>query len=159
MNIRSKYNVLPFYIHSFSHFLTAWKSDLIIDFLVLISFFNNLINFRTNTTVMHMRRGFSNCLLFIKTHYCGNMQRVGMTKLNVTFSAWRTKSFAISMYKRSCKSGHWTKITSNVIRSVLWKGIFKTNDAFIDVFVMWLDSAAIAIVEIRLGSFGDMGDQ
>ena len=34
-----------------------------------------------------------------------------------------------------------------------------TNDAFIDVFVMGLDSAAIAIVEFQLGSVGNMGDQ
>ena len=34
-----------------------------------------------------------------------------------------------------------------------------TNDAFIDVFVMGLDSAAIAIVEFQLRSVGDMGDQ
>ena len=34
-----------------------------------------------------------------------------------------------------------------------------TNDAFIDVFVMGLDSAAIAIVELQLRSIGDMGDQ
>ena len=34
-----------------------------------------------------------------------------------------------------------------------------TNDAFIDVFVMGLDSAAIAIVEFQLRSIGDMGDQ
>ena len=34
-----------------------------------------------------------------------------------------------------------------------------TNDAFIDIFVMWLDSAAIAIVEFQLRSVGDMGDQ
>ena len=34
-----------------------------------------------------------------------------------------------------------------------------TNDAFIDVFVMGLDSAAIAIVEFQLRFLGDMGDQ
>ena len=34
-----------------------------------------------------------------------------------------------------------------------------TSDAFIDVFVMRLDSAAIAIVEFPLSSVGDMGDQ
>ena len=34
-----------------------------------------------------------------------------------------------------------------------------TNDASIDVFVMGLDSAAIAIVEFRLRSDGDMGDR
>ena len=33
-----------------------------------------------------------------------------------------------------------------------------TSDAFIDVFVMRLDSAAIAI-EFPLSSVGDMGDQ
>ena len=32
-----------------------------------------------------------------------------------------------------------------------------TNDAFIDVFVMQLDSDPIAIVEIGLRSVGDMG--
>ena len=34
-----------------------------------------------------------------------------------------------------------------------------TNDAFIDVFVMGLDGAAIAIVELQLRSVGDVGDQ
>ena len=34
-----------------------------------------------------------------------------------------------------------------------------TNGAFIDVFVIQIDSAAIAIVEIQLRSAGDMGDQ
>ena len=34
-----------------------------------------------------------------------------------------------------------------------------TNDAFIDVFMMWLDSAEIAIVEFQLRSVGDLGDQ
>ena len=34
-----------------------------------------------------------------------------------------------------------------------------TNDAFIDVFVMGLDSAAIAFVEFQLRSVGDVGDQ
>ena len=34
-----------------------------------------------------------------------------------------------------------------------------TNDAFINVFVKGLDSAAIAIVAFQLRSFGDMGDQ
>ena len=33
------------------------------------------------------------------------------------------------------------------------------SDAFIDVFVMGLDNAAIAIVEFQLRSVGDMGDQ
>ena len=34
-----------------------------------------------------------------------------------------------------------------------------TNDAFIDVLMMGLDSDAIAIVEFQLQSVGDMGDQ
>ena len=34
-----------------------------------------------------------------------------------------------------------------------------TNDALIDVLMMWLDSAAIAIVEFQFRSAGDMGDQ
>ena len=34
-----------------------------------------------------------------------------------------------------------------------------TNDAFIDVVVMGLDGAVIAIVEFQLRSVGDMGDQ
>ena len=34
-----------------------------------------------------------------------------------------------------------------------------TNDAFIDIFVMRLDSATIAIVEFQLRSDDDMGDQ
>ena len=34
-----------------------------------------------------------------------------------------------------------------------------TNDAFIDVFGMGLNSAAIAIVEFQLRSVYDMGDQ
>ena len=34
-----------------------------------------------------------------------------------------------------------------------------TNDAFIDVLLMGLDSAAIAIIEFQLRSVGDMGDQ
>ena len=34
-----------------------------------------------------------------------------------------------------------------------------TNDAFNEVFVIGLDSAAIAIVEFQLRSAGDMGDQ
>ena len=34
-----------------------------------------------------------------------------------------------------------------------------TNDAFIDVFVMGLDSPAIAIVKLQLRSTHDMGDQ
>ena len=36
---------------------------------------------------------------------------------------------------------------------------FMTNDAFIDIFGMGLDSAAIAMVEFQLRSVGDMGDQ
>ena len=45
-------------------------------------------------------------------------------------------------------------------RYVLYiKSIFMTNDAFIDVFVMGLDSAAIAIIEFQLHSVSDMGDQ
>ena len=39
------------------------------------------------------------------------------------------------------------------------KGIFMTNYAFIHVFVMGLDSAAIVIVEFQLRSVGDMGYQ
>ena len=39
------------------------------------------------------------------------------------------------------------------------KGIFEANDAFIDVFMMELDSDAIAIIEIQLHSVGDMEDQ
>ena len=34
-----------------------------------------------------------------------------------------------------------------------------TNDAFIDVFMMGLDNAAIAIVQFQLRSVGDMGDE
>ena len=34
-----------------------------------------------------------------------------------------------------------------------------TNGAFIDVFVMGLESAAVTIVELQLRSVGDMGDQ
>ena len=34
-----------------------------------------------------------------------------------------------------------------------------TNDAFIDVFIMRLDSATIAIVEIQLRPIADMGAQ
>ena len=34
-----------------------------------------------------------------------------------------------------------------------------TNDVFIDVFEMGLDSAAIATVEFQLRSIGDKGDQ
>ena len=34
-----------------------------------------------------------------------------------------------------------------------------TNDAFIDIFGMGLDSAAIAMVEFQLCAVGDMGDQ
>ena len=33
-----------------------------------------------------------------------------------------------------------------------------TNDAFVDVFGMGLDSVAIATVEFQLRSVGDMGD-
>ena len=36
---------------------------------------------------------------------------------------------------------------------------FMTNDAFIDVFVKGIDSVAVAIVEFKLRSVGDMGDQ
>ena len=44
---------------------------------------------------------------------------------------------------------------------MFYKTSFVTNDAFIGVFVVGLDSAAIAIVEFQLrygGSIGDMGD-
>ena len=34
-----------------------------------------------------------------------------------------------------------------------------TNDAFIDIFGMGLDSTAIAMVEFQLRAVGDMGDQ
>ena len=34
-----------------------------------------------------------------------------------------------------------------------------TNGAFVDVFVMGLDSAASEIIEFQLRSIGDMGDQ
>ena len=34
-----------------------------------------------------------------------------------------------------------------------------TNDAFIDIFGMGLDNAAIAMVEFQLRAVGDMGDQ
>ena len=46
-----------------------------------------------------------------------------------------------------------------MIAVCLKKRYFITNDAFIDVFVMGLDSAAITIVEFQLRSIGDMGDQ
>ena len=36
---------------------------------------------------------------------------------------------------------------------------FMTNDAFIDIFGMGLDSAVIAMVEFQLRAVGDMGDQ
>ena len=42
---------------------------------------------------------------------------------------------------------------------MFYKSSFVTNDAFIDVFVVGLDSAAIAIFEFQLRSVGDMGDQ
>ena len=38
-------------------------------------------------------------------------------------------------------------------------GTVMVNDAFIEVFVMELDSAAIAIFEIGLHSVGDMEDK
>ena len=34
-----------------------------------------------------------------------------------------------------------------------------TNDAFIDIFEMGLDSTAIEMVEFQLHTVGDMGDQ
>ena len=44
--------------------------------------------------------------------------------------------------------------------NMLYQKVFLcTNDAFIDVFVMGLGSAAIAIVEFQLHSVGDMGDE
>ena len=39
------------------------------DFDFLISVFHNMVRHRTNTTVMHVKRRFSNCLHFVKTHY------------------------------------------------------------------------------------------
>ena len=39
------------------------------------------------------------------------------------------------------------------------KCIFMTNDAFIDIFGMGSDSAAIAMVEFQLRTVSDMGDQ
>ena len=34
-----------------------------------------------------------------------------------------------------------------------------TNDAFIDIFGMWLHKSSIAMVEFQLCAIGDMGDQ
>ena len=34
-----------------------------------------------------------------------------------------------------------------------------TNDAFVDIFGIGLDNAAIAMVELQLRTVGDMGDQ
>ena len=82
-----------------------------------------------------------------------------MEKLITTLTSWKTKSFAINMYKRWYKPGYCTKRTWIVIIMFHKKGIFMTNGAFIGVFVMRLDSAAIVIVEFQSRSVGDMGDQ
>ena len=46
------------------------------DFLVLISLFHNMVRCTTNTVVMYVKRGFSNCLLFVKTHHYGDKQQI-----------------------------------------------------------------------------------
>ena len=50
------------------------KND--IDFLVLMSLFHNMIICTTNTVVMYVKRGLSNCLLFVKTHHYSNKQLI-----------------------------------------------------------------------------------
>ena len=47
-----------------------------VDFLVSISFFHNMVRCRTNTVVMYVKRGFSTCLLFVKTNYYSNKQLI-----------------------------------------------------------------------------------
>ena len=39
------------------------------------------------------------------------------------------------------------------------KMYFLTNDAFIDIFGMGLDSAVFAMIKFQLRAVGDMGDQ
>ena len=42
---------------------------------------------------------------------------------------------------------------------MFYENIFMTNDAFIDIFGIGLDSTAIAMVEFQLRAVGDMGYQ
>ena len=53
--------------------LKWWPNNFDTDFLVYF-FFDHMIGHRINTVVMHVRKGFSNCLFFVKTHYYINKQ-------------------------------------------------------------------------------------
>ena len=54
--------------------MTTKKFD--IDLLALIYFFHNMIRCRTNTVVMYVKRGYSNCPRFVKTHYYSDKQLI-----------------------------------------------------------------------------------
>ena len=118
-----------------------------------------MVRCRTNTVEMYVKRGFSNRILVVKTHYYSYKQLIVHGKVDHSILVMKTKSFAISMYKRRYKPGHCIKDMKYNHDISFIKYIFMVNDAFIDVFVMGLDSAAIAIVDIQLHSIGDMEDQ
>ena len=85
-----------------------------IDFLVLISFVRDMVRCRTNIVVMYVKRGFPNYLLFVKTTIVIS-NKLCMAKLITTFSSWKMKLLAISMYKRWYKPGYCPKRTWNII--------------------------------------------
>ena len=53
-----------------------------IDFLVLISFFHNMVRCRTNAVVMYVKRELSNCLFFIETHHYSKKQLIVHGKID-----------------------------------------------------------------------------
>ena len=111
---------------------------------------------------MYVKRGFSNCLLFVKTHYCGNKRLIVhgnvhrniivIKKRNLSQSVCIKDDINVDIAQKIMKYNHNMYI-------YIQKGIFMTYDAFIDVFVKGLDSATIVIIEFQLHSTGDMGDQ
>ena len=123
-----------------------------------MSFFHNMVRCGTNTAVMYVKRGLLNGLLFVKTHYYSNKQLIMHGKFNHNIFVCTKGDISLDNAKKQNKKN--PKKTMKYNHNVFYKkGIFMTNYAFINVFVMGLDSAAIVIVEFQLRSVGDMGDQ
>ena len=62
-----------------------------IDFLVLISFFHDMIRCKTNTVVMYVKREFSNCPLFVEIHFYSNKQLIVHGKVDHSILAMKNE--------------------------------------------------------------------
>ena len=58
-----------------------------------------MVKCKTNTVVKYVKIGFSNCLLFVKTHYYSNKQLIVHGRIDHNILVMKTKVFAISIYK------------------------------------------------------------